>query len=138
MLPPSSASKNPCASAILVLRSSSLPGSFMLDSGKRFGVRIRMPQRLCLWSSDFGAPWEFVSEDGVEDGEELSGDGDEGDHFGFSFGHFSVAEDFQDRVVTGGGQSGEEERGSHRRSSAPDHGLALPLAGLAGERGKAG
>jgi hypothetical protein len=27
-------------------------------------------------------PWFFVPEDGVEDGEEFSGDGDEGDFFG--------------------------------------------------------
>jgi hypothetical protein len=42
----------------------------------------------------------FVSEDGVEDREELSGDGDEGDHFGFSFGHFSVAEGLEAWLLT--------------------------------------
>ena len=43
--------------------------------------RLLEDQRLSWRSS--GLPWFFVPQDGVEDGEELAGDGDEGDDFGF-------------------------------------------------------
>src|SRR3954453_10757062 len=54
-------------------------------------------ERLSLLSS--GLPWLLVSQDGVEDGEELAGDGDEGDHVGLSGGAEAFAEGFEDGVV---------------------------------------
>src|SRR3954464_11968626 len=52
------------------------------------------------WVSS-GLPWFLVSQDGVEDGEELAGDGDEGDHLGLAGGAEAIAEGLEDGVVTG-------------------------------------
>ena len=49
-------------------------------------------ERLSWRSSDFGAPWLSVPQDCVEDRQQLSGDGDEGEPFGFSCRHQLVAE----------------------------------------------
>jgi hypothetical protein len=59
-----------------------LARSCVLDGPSRraFGA----PQRLCWRSSGFWAPWLFVSQDGVEDGEEFAGRGDDDEHFGFA------------------------------------------------------
>src|SRR3954464_1442430 len=89
------------------------------------------------WVSS-GLPWFLVSQDGVEDGEELAGDGDEGDHVGLAGGAEAFAEGFEDGVVTGRDESGEEQGGAHALASAGDHALAFPVAGLAGVGGQAG
>jgi molybdopterin biosynthesis enzyme len=54
-------------------------GSVVLPRGRRL-----RPQRLCWRSSGFWVPWLFVSQDGVEDGEEFAGRGDDDEHFGFA------------------------------------------------------
>src|SRR3954449_9636209 len=89
------------------------------------------------WVSS-GLPWFLVSQDGVEDGEELAGDGDEGDHLGLCGGAEAFAEGLEDGVVTGRDEGGQEQGGAHALASAGDHALAFPLAGLAGVGGKAG
>src|SRR3954467_13210403 len=89
------------------------------------------------WVSS-GLPWFLVSQDGVEDGEELAGDGDEGDHVGLSGGAEAFAEGFEDGVVTGRDEGGQEQGGAHALASTGDHALAFPVAGLAGVGGKAG
>src|SRR5215212_10338554 len=73
-----------------------------------------------------GLPWFLVSQDGVEDGEELAGDGAE-----------VIAEGFEDGVVTAGDEGCEEQGAAHALAAAADHALALPLAGLAGVGRKA-
>src|SRR3954453_9326452 len=94
------------------------------------------PQRLS-WKSS-GLPWFLISQDGVEDGEKLASDGNDGDHLGFTGGNEAVAEGLEDGVVTAGHEGGEEQRGTHALAPATDHALALPPAGLAGVGGKAG
>src|SRR3954462_15229050 len=84
-----------------------------------------------------GLPWFLVSQDGVEDGEELAGDGDEGDHLGLAGGAEAIAEGLEDGVVTAGPEGSEEQGAAHALAPAADHALALPLAGLAGVGRKA-
>src|SRR3954467_12608865 len=88
------------------------------------------------WVSS-GLPWFLVSQDGVEDGEELAGDGDEGDHFGLAGGAEAIAEGLEDGVVTAGDERCGEQGAADPFAAAADHALALPLAGLAGVGGKA-
>jgi uncharacterized protein (AIM24 family) len=88
-------------------------------------------ERLCWLSS--GLPWLLVSENGVEDGEEFAGDGNEGDHLGLPSCDQAAEEGLQDGVVSPGGHRSHEEGGAHASSSAADEASALPLAGLAGE-----
>src|SRR4051794_41987230 len=83
-----------------------------------------------------GLPWFLVSQDGVEDGEELAGDGDEGDHLGLAGGAEVIAEGLEDGVVTAGDEGCEEQGAAHALAAAADHALALPLAGLAGVGGE--
>src|SRR5579863_2967708 len=49
-------------------------------------------ERLSFRSSDFWLPWRFVSQDCVEDGEQLSGNGDEGHQLGFARDDELIAE----------------------------------------------
>src|SRR3954454_23544391 len=83
-----------------------------------------------------GLPWFLVSQDGVEDGEEFAGDGDEGDHLGLAGGAEAIAEGLEDGFVTAGDEGCEEQGAAHALAAAADHALALPLAGLAGVGGK--
>src|ERR1700734_4487553 len=96
------------------------------------------PQRLCWGSSVFWAPWLFVSQDGVEDGEEFAGRGDDDEHFGFACVNEALAKGLEDGVVTAGDEACEKEGGAHGLAASGDHGFAFPLAGLAGGRGGAG
>jgi hypothetical protein len=82
----------------------------------------------------FWAPWLFVSEDGVEDGEEFAGRSDGDEHFGLAGVDEALAEGLEDGVVTAGGEACEKEGRAHRFAAAGDHGLTLPLAGLADSR----
>ena len=77
-------------------------------------------------------PWGFVSEDGVEDGEELSCCGDEGDHFGFSCSNEALMEGFEKRIAAFGGEGSHEEDGADGRAPAAGEALAFPFAGLPG------
>src|ERR1700735_5455031 len=97
--------------------------------------RFAAPQRLCWRSSGFWAPWLFVSQDGVEDGEEFAGRGDDDEHFGFACVNEALAKGLEDGVVTAGDEACEKEGGAHGLAASGDHGFALPLAGLAGGRG---
>src|SRR6202167_1320910 len=92
------------------------------------------PQRLCWRSSVFWAPWLFVSQDGVEDGEEFAGCRDGDKHFGLAGVDEALAKGLEDGVVTAGGEACEKEGGAHGLAAAGDHGFALPLAGLADSR----
>src|ERR1700677_195478 len=100
--------------------------------------RFATPQRLCWRSSVFWSRWLFVSQDGVEDGEEFAGCRDGDKHFGLAGVDEALAKGLEDGVVTAGGEACEKEGGAHGLAAAGDHGLALPLAGVAGERGEAG
>jgi hypothetical protein len=70
--------------------------------------------------------------------EQLSGDGDEGDHLGLSGGDEALVEGFEDRVVLDGDHGAHEERAADGGSAGGDEGLAAPLARLAGERCQTG
>ena len=72
-----------------------------------------------------GLPWFLVSQDGVEDGEELAGDGDEGDHLGLAGGAEVIAEGLEDGVVTAGDEGCEEQGAAHALAAAAD--MLLPF-----------
>src|SRR6516165_7312829 len=93
-------------------------------------------ERLCSGSSGF--PRFLVPDDGIEDGEELSGDGDGGDDFGFSGVDELLVEGPQGRVEAGGGHGPGKEDGAHGAAPAANEAFALPFAGLAGPGGEAG
>src|SRR5580704_7114154 len=63
------------------------------------------PQRLCWRSSVFWAPWSFVPQDGVEDGEEFTGRGDGDEHFGLAGVDEALAKGLEDGIVTAGGEA---------------------------------
>ena len=60
------------------------------------------PQRLSFSSSVLGLPWTVVSQDCIEDCQELSGDGNDGDFFWLTVGDEPVAEGFERLIVLGG------------------------------------
>src|SRR5664279_2369043 len=115
---------------------SSTPSSETKSHGKSLEPRHSAPQRLCLGSSDL--PWLFVSEDGVEDGEELVGDRDCGGHFRLASGEQALEEGLEDRIASLCDLGGQEESGADSGSAPANAGLANPLAGFAGKRRKPG
>jgi len=88
------------------------------------------PQRLS-WKSSV-LPWAIVSQDRVEDGEKLSGDGDEGDHLGFAEVKEILVKILERRVVTGRNEGGQEGCGANAGASTSYHASAAPAAGLTG------
>jgi hypothetical protein len=58
-------------------------------------------------------PWFFVPEDGVEDGEEFSSDGDESELFRLSGVEEAKIESAQNGIASGGGDGGHIERAAH-------------------------
>jgi hypothetical protein len=86
-------------------------------------------------SSDL--PWPIVSDYGVQHGQQLSGDGDECNHFRLSGRNETVEEGFQDGVVLFGNHCAHEQRAAYGGATSADEAFASPLAGLAGEGGKA-
>src|SRR5246127_2810810 len=95
----------------------------------------RAPQRLSCESSVL--PWTIISQDGVENGEQLSGDGDQGNHFWLTKVKKVLVEVFEWRVVASGDEGGQERGRSNGGTTTSDHAFAAPAAGLAGIRGKA-
>src|ERR1700679_1646734 len=83
-------------------------------SRRAFGA----PQRLCWRSSGFWAPWLFVSQDGVEDGEEFTGRGDGDEHFGLAGVDEALAKGLEDRIVMAGGEACEKKGGAHGPAAA--------------------
>ena len=63
----------------------------------------------------------FVPQDGVEDGKEFAGRGDGDEHFGLAGVQETLAEGFECRVVTAGGEACEKEGGANRFAAARDH-----------------
>src|SRR6202050_848040 len=100
--------------------------------------RFAAPQRLCWRSSVFWAPWLFVPQDGVEDGEEFTGGGDGDEHFGLAGVDEALAKGLEGGIVTAGDEACEKEGGAHGLAAAGDPGFAFPLAGLAGGGGGGG
>src|SRR5258705_8965397 len=94
--------------------------------------RCAPPQRLCCLSSVL--PWRLVPDHGVEDGEEFTGDRDEGDHFRLSCREEALIEGLQDRVVLAGRESGHIDCGACGSAATGNHALALPTTGLTRER----
>jgi hypothetical protein len=70
----------------------------------------------------------LLADDSVEDGEELSGDGDDGDQPWFSCVEEALMEAPERGVVAGGDQSVHVEGGAHLRPAAADEAFAFPLA----------
>src|SRR5215475_12903444 len=103
---------------------------------ERARKRVRAPQRLCSLSSEL--PLFSVSEHGVDDGEDLSSDRDEGDHFGLTSGEQMLVEALQRWVPANRRERSHVEGGAHGRPAAGDHAFALPSTGLTREGGKAG
>src|SRR6185503_5814088 len=76
---------------------------------------LRAPQRLSWVSS--ALPWSIVPQDGVEDGEKLSGNGDQGHHFRLTDGDQTLVEVFQRRIASTGDEGCHEGGGPN--SGAP-------------------
>src|SRR3569623_3306365 len=87
-------------------------------------ARKRAPQRLC--SSSSGLPLFLVPELGVEDGEDFTRDGDEGDHLGLSSGQQASIEGLELRMMPAGREGGHVESRAQRSSSAANLALAFP------------
>src|SRR6202035_3352927 len=83
-------------------------------------------------------PWPVVSENSVEDGQKLSGDGDECDHLGLASCHETIEEDFQGWVVLLGDHRAHEHGRAGHCSATADEAASPPLARLAREWGEAG
>jgi len=73
-------------------------------------VTIGRTQRLSSLSS--GLPFSFVPDHGVEDGEDFTGYGDEGDHFWLTRGEQAGVELVENGVVTAGDESCHEQGGA--------------------------
>src|SRR5215475_5903398 len=82
----------------------------------------RAPQRLCCVSSEL--PSFFVSEHGVEDGEELASNRDDGDHFWLTGGEQTLIEDLEHWVVTTGHEGSEEDGAAGVGTTAGNHAFA--------------
>jgi hypothetical protein len=63
----------------------------------------------------------------VESCEELSGDGDQGDHFWFSCGQEALIEGFEGLVTLAGDEGSHEAGRPHSAAAAADHALATPV-----------
>src|SRR3990170_869579 len=81
------------------------------------------------WKSSV-LPWSTVSEDGVEDGEELTHDGGEGELLGFAGGEQASVEAGQDGVVMGSDEGGHVEHGADLGPAAPGCARAAPGAAV--------
>src|SRR6202022_5041054 len=90
------------------------PRHAVIDLSIRAGLFLTSPrlrgERLSFWSSEFWLPWGFVSQDCVEDGEQLSGNSDDGDQLVFAGGDEPVAEQLEGRVVTSCDHGAHEQR----------------------------
>ena len=69
----------------------------------------------------------------VEEEDEFAHEGDEGDFLGFTVGHETVVNRFEDRVLTGGHERGNGEHSPHLlaatvNGSAPSGGLSYSRA----------
>ena len=90
-------------------------------------------ERLSLWSSCL--PWFSVSEDCVEDGEQLSHDGDQGELFRFAGLDQALVEGLERWVVFGGDEGGHVEGGADLGAAAPDGSPAAHPAAVGGMKG---
>src|SRR5688500_9863513 len=107
-------------------RNAAPPRGMPPDAPRRSG------DRPCCGSS--GAPWLTCAEDGVEDGEEASHAGDDGDHLRASPGGELGVAGAEDRVPADGGERGHEEDVADGGSAARDgpvaaHGPAVAVDG---------
>src|SRR4029079_9914352 len=90
----------------------------------------RAPQRLSWVSS--ALPWSIVPQDGVEDGEKLSGDGDQGHHFRLTDGDQTLVEVFQRRIASTGDEGCHEGGGPNSGRPPSDQAPPAPSTRLAG------
>src|SRR5215475_1508330 len=97
------------------------------------GAARLAPQRLCSLSS--GLPWFLVPEHGVEDGEKLASNGNEGDHLEFTLSKQVLIKLTQHAVATDGGHRCQEDGGPNAGAATGDLAVPLPLARLSDERG---
>src|SRR6185436_19132586 len=86
--------------------------------------RLAPPQRLSWVSS--ALPWSIVPQDGVEDGEKLSGDGDQGHHFRLTDGDQTLVEVFQRRIASTGDEGCHEGGGPNSGAPPSAHAPAAP------------
>src|SRR5208283_3466856 len=112
------------------LRESHLPETITAAYETKAPLLPLREKRLSWRSSDLFAPWHFLPQDGVEDCEQLSGDGDERNELGFACGDEPVSERLEERVVTGRDHCAEKKGAAHALAPAADEALAAPLARL--------
>src|SRR5271166_5531781 len=85
-----------------------------------------------------GLPWLLISEDGVEDGEELSGGCNESGLLRLAGRGKTGIKGFQDGIEPCCDHRRHEQGGAHARSASLDKAPSPPLSGLAGEGAKTG
>src|SRR5271167_2312051 len=91
----------------------------------------------CVLSGVLSAPFLTGAQEGDEDAEHFSADGDDR-HFGcFALGDEALAEGHQGRVAAGGGQGGHVEDPADFGAAAPDGSLAGALSAVVVEGGDA-
>ena len=82
-------------------------------------------------------PWRSVSQDGVENSDQLPSGGNQGDELGLTACDEPVTEGFQRGVVTAGHHGSHEQRRANRCAAACDEAPPSPLTGLSRPRGQA-
>src|ERR1700693_2213186 len=96
-------------------------------------TNLRHPERLSASSS--GSPWFTVSQDVVEDDEELSHAGDEGLFAGFAGGSEFLVVGSDERVFPAGDEGGHREAGADRGAAAGDGAAAAQHTAVTVDRG---
>ena len=83
-------------------------------------------------SSGEWLPWALVSQDSVEDRDQLAGHGNEREDLRFPGGDEFVAEFFELRVVTCRDHGANKQGTAHAFAAATNEALPTPLPGLVG------
>src|SRR6185503_13334034 len=107
------------------------PRSIQRERVRRIASQSFAGERLSWLSS--GLPWSLIPENGVEDGQELSGDSDKGDHFWLSRSDEALMDGFERWIVFFGDHGAQEEHRTDGRPATAYEALTAPAAGLAGE-----
>src|SRR5215470_19798625 len=120
---------SPCGRGIGGLSAAVLKNA---DASHRLCRAAKRGERLSLMSSGFWLPWASVSQDCVEDCEQLSGGSNDRHQLGFAGGNEAVTELADLRIEPAGHQSAHKQDAPHARSAAADEAFAAPFSGLPG------
>src|SRR6185503_13746814 len=100
------------------------------------GDRAAAPRGWLRGGHDGPLPGAVVTNDGIEDGEQLASNRNEGKHFWLAGRDQPVEERLEHGVVLLGHHGAHEQSGAHIGSATADEASPLPLARLTRVRGK--